>query len=505
MISFEKYFNENFRLQESFRKSTKIKHLYDVPMFSIFAANDLIWSDKFNHELDVPRELDTKHVRNIFAEARKRINKMGFPSMHSNVVFKDLSKEKNRNTGEGVGGYAHRAGKYMSVDYNHFLNDSGDWPIRVIVHEWAHLWMYNNSKGFKDAVKEYYKSLIDTQKPNISQKQETELPETFNKLVFKQLTDVWVPMIEGLFTKSVMEDWAVERYVQAYNKLSINDAEFLPHLSEIYGKSKRKFGNVDIGDDVYADKFNRGWLLGNKNKQRSTRTDIQIPFNDLLNYLDISVQEAETQFNQVRIPRGMSKIELKQGVSNAIKREVERALEKTMKNLNYEYRFKVKNSKEFVDTAVDILLPNVLKYLRNIVRVPDLRGNVYDKVWSTPANGRVSYIKEISKYILEITNTETTLNLKNAKNFSGEEYNSVRKQMKNLVGWANSYGMSNDDELWATGIEYFLKLPENHRKSILKLMETKGARTTPNRRLRKHKLENLKKITLDDFDSSKWK
>ena len=71
MISFKEYFNNYLQIQESFRKSTKVKHLYDVPMFSIFAHNELIWSDQFKHPMDVNIELDTKRVRDVFAEARK--------------------------------------------------------------------------------------------------------------------------------------------------------------------------------------------------------------------------------------------------------------------------------------------------------------------------------------------------------------------------------------------------------------------------------------------------
>jgi hypothetical protein len=52
----------------------------------------------------------------------------------------------------------------------------------------------------------------------------------------------------------------------------------------------------------------------------------------------------------------------------------------------------------------------------------------------------------------------------------GEYKEGHREEMKNLVKWANSYGMANDDELWATGVENFLELPVNHRKAILKLM-----------------------------------
>jgi hypothetical protein len=55
-------------------------------------------------------------------------------------------------------------------------------------------------------------------------------------------------------------------------------------------------------------------------------------------------------------------------------------------------------------------------------------------------------------------------------NLSGEKYNQIREVAKDLVKWSGSYGMSNDDELWATGVEDFLKLPKYHRQKIIQLM-----------------------------------
>lgn len=475
MLFYEQY--KKLLTEATFRKSKQVKHLFDLPMFSVFAHKEL------NDEL--VNSLNTPEIKNIFKRARNTIAKMGFTSMHSNVMFRDLSDRVNINTGGKVGGFAHITGKYMTLDPKVFFNNT-EYAHDIIVHEWAHLYMFNNSKGFNNAVKEFYNQLLSKGKLNTTPKLEPKLPETFESQVFKQLSNVWVPMIERLFTTSGRGDWQVDKYIEAYNKLSINDVEYLPHLATIHGKSKRKFGNVDIGDNVYADKFGGGWFLGNANKQRSSRSEIQIPFDELLNYLDISVQEAETQFNQVRIPK-LNKIELKKYVYQYIEKQIERALEQSMKNLNYQYKYKIENSKEFINTAASILLPPVLKYLRNIVKIPNLGYKVYDKVWSNPANGKVSYMKEISKNILNIINTETELNFKNTKNLSGEQYNDVRKAINNLVDWVDEYGMSNDDEIWATGIQYFFKLNPQHRKSIIKLMTTTGARTEPNRSQRRNK------------------
>jgi hypothetical protein len=56
------------------------------------------------------------------------------------------------------------------------------------------------------------------------------------------------------------------------------------------------------------------------------------------------------------------------------------------------------------------------------------------------------------------------------KNFSGKSKQYIRDVAKDLVKWSDSYGMSNDDELWATGVEDFLKLPRYHRQKIIQLM-----------------------------------
>jgi hypothetical protein len=47
----------------------------------------------------------------------------------------------------------------------------------------------------------------------------------------------------------------------------------------------------------------------------------------------------------------------------------------------------------------------------------------------------------------------------------------IRVFLRDINNWPNEYGMSNNDELWATGIEHFSKLPPEHRKTIIKLME----------------------------------
>jgi hypothetical protein len=45
--------------------------------------------------------------------------------------------------------------------------------------------------------------------------------------------------------------------------------------------------------------------------------------------------------------------------------------------------------------------------------------------------------------------------------------------------------MSNNLELWATGVEEFVKLPDKYKKEIMRLMQTQDRRNIPNRTMRK--------------------
>ena len=144
-----------------FRKSSKLIHKMDVSMFSIFLekeqgdfGDDFLWSD----------------VAEAFKMAKKRINKMGFPSMHVNVVFKNYSEDESH-----VGGKAHgnpeASPKYkklksisLSKKFLYGLDNNYNVTMKklipTIVHEWAHIWMFNNGEAFRNAIKQYHEALI---------------------------------------------------------------------------------------------------------------------------------------------------------------------------------------------------------------------------------------------------------------------------------------------------------------------------------------------------------
>jgi hypothetical protein len=82
----------------------------------------------------------------------------------------------------------------------------------------------------------------------------------------------------------------------------------------------------------------------------------------------------------------------------------------------------------------------------------------------------VALLLNLIYHVLQMTKKEK---VSEYQNFSGKEKNDIREKAKDLVKWTDSYGMSNDDELWATGIEQFLDLPYQHRRKIVELMGTR--------------------------------
>lgn len=127
-----------------FSKSKYITKLAEVPMFSIFVHNN-VWNDPNNPVSHEDFQNAIPQIEKVFAQAKVYINKMGFKSMHANVVINDIINDIAVTTGtKGVAGYAHKQRKYMQIDTSQLMNFNA-FTVDIIVHEWAHLWMFNNS------------------------------------------------------------------------------------------------------------------------------------------------------------------------------------------------------------------------------------------------------------------------------------------------------------------------------------------------------------------------
>jgi len=359
-------FNQFYYLEESrFRDRKNQIHLVDVPMFSVFIEKDLAQAD--SDKLKSYKNI----LKRVCAQARNEIHKLGFSSMHANILIRDLSSDVNINTGGGVAAYAHRKGKYMSLS-NRMINFKNEGHlVNMIVHEWAHLWMFNNSKSFKSAVREYYDLLknyyieIDPRKPSRKEKE--------------RIDSAWL----SVFPKAIA------------HLVSDNNATLSKYLMQ-------------------------------KNKTSAMNFENKIsPVRDLKPEIYSSIRSAYTV------------IARKLGIPE-------------------------KND-EFVSTASEIVWKKFSSWLKN----PKPMKDPYDKLWVYNPHKPDNF---------SITKTLTSEFIKHSKDeresvdYSGEQYNNIRQIASALVRWVDEYGMSNDQELWATAIEYYKKLPKEHQRKIMELM-----------------------------------
>jgi hypothetical protein len=444
MISFSKYFK---LFTEAFKKSIRFKHLYDVPMFSVY-----INTTKFSNQDQVIKQLSDDKIKTILKESKDQINRIGFPSMHANIVFDDLRNTVNSNTGGLVAGGAHKRNKYMEVDYNAFMSNSKT-ATQIIVHEWAHLYMFNKSKGFKRAVKKFYNNLF--QKGKDMWKLDDKTPTTFDHnddVISPDLTDK-------------LDELILNRIGIMFQNAYINRVDSLLNDSwiEDYGK---EYDESDHYDDIESDI--RGLLNTCIDEYNKATPNNPISKRDYASLIKTAIQTMTSK------------------VSNPLWRKINNSIQKDMQD--YENAM----LEEPYDLG-EYLFKNDTKYNKMF---KFKNKSYYDKLDNLDDLGiGQSISSEIFNTLHQLnyraTKDRSKLDIDFARNLSGIEWNKTRTEIANLVKWVDDYGMSNDDEIWATGIEKFLKLEPEYRKEILKLMSVNDERELPNRRARKH-LSNSK-------------
>jgi hypothetical protein len=365
-------------LEGRFRNRKNQIHLFDAPMFSVYADINLPKKDMYNIKRG------KKRIKSAFENARQQIHSMGFASMHSNVLIKDLSGETNINTSRmgGVVGYAHSKGKYMELSSKMFDSGSTESLTKTIVHEWAHLWMFNNSKEFKNSVNTLYNKLVSSGAEKIKPEDiESHIMKKFNHTDELSLIKKWSGVLDSAM-------WIIS-----------TDKEFVKNAS-------------------------REELL------QRIESNILTEFNEICN---------DFRFNPT------------EEIISTVKSMIE----------NY-------------------IAPKAIEVLRNEDLLNKLLGDgeMYDFLWvrNELKPDSVSITKKFKQLYLarEFPKTKKDMLAPNQE-FRGADNSFHRNYLKNIHNWVNDYGMSNNHEMWATGIEEFFKLPPPHRKAIIKLMMNMGA------------------------------
>jgi hypothetical protein len=390
---------------------------------------------------------------------------MGFPSMHSNILLKNLSKDVNQVTGkEGdIGGYATSKGKYMAIGLNQ-INDP-NYLIKVIVHEWAHLWMFNNSEGFKRAVSEYYNTLLNQYRTNFSTAQKQKEKEPFKNIYkytnFEQTEEllgsgynslIWNEVVKDMMytVRNIYQSYVSNKYDEDGSPWKINDQEFFKVWRDNF-KSKTRKLILKIINDM-------------QNKSQFWHVDMGI-YKKQLNYLS----------------NALTKLFYDNLIKN-IKRSVEAD--------ESDWKWAKEDGEDWVSEfeSISNYLLSETKHNENFIFANDDSYTEVSNKFDELDNNRYGIVLMIINFVYNIfENTLTQKNFPQSEDkLVGNDKSTYREEMKDLVKWVDSYGMANNDELWATGVQYFLKLPSNHKKAILKLMGTQGQRPLPNRRYKKY-------------------
>lgn len=459
-------------IEGSFGKSGKVTHVMDVPMFSVFVPTVKVVPQKMlvmRYGEQIKRECN---------KARNEIHRIGFPSMHANIVMKDLSKEPNQNTGAiGIGGRAYHYKKYMEVDVRNFTAET-------IVHEWAHLWMMNNSKDFKKAVKTLYSQLMKDAGVKIDTTKGIDKPISNEDEI--KILDMWGEGITKMFGYLSM-DRAANAYSIKGKKITPDLFPKLPHLLQFDARLKRPTylsslkgtsKTLPAGSKVYVAKGNSGWLIGTE-IENSRYEILTSTYDELLDYVESNQSgdiftdiQVALQKNNLRNRQYNTPKYLENKLNEEIKNGLGRILEDTAR------KFNVRVSPEEIKTVQSwsqYILPKYLKTLRSSKLFAYYQTNpkkIYDSMWVSnehkPAG--LSFVKFFITIINRGKGETFQKDFADKSSFVGKEFHQHRETMAELNSWVNSYGMSNEDELWATAIEYFFKLPEKYRKIIVKIM-----------------------------------
>ena len=466
--------------EEKFKKRKGITHLFDVPMFSVYVADVVVKNDpKFINQ-------SFEELKSNLDGARNEIHKIGFSSMHANILIDNIKTSYPKHS-TAVGLAVNR--QFMVIDVNH-LRDAK----RIVVHEWAHLWMYQRPKLFKKAVTDIYKNVIRTAGSKFGTVTYDDLLKGDASPKYKlaaKLSDlfpdrIYIPVVgslRNLFVKLIKDpDGAASKYRLIGKKFGKNLIEFLPHgfrfettlkqpltLTSLHGDSEK----WPVGTLVYVEKGSSKWIVGVRKYHISYETTITYDEADTILGTDI-YEKIDQTLKARRDAAPVSKKQLEKEILFDLKSDMDDFVNSSLRRYVMGYKL-TQEERDMIHSWVEkYIFPVYLYVLRNSREYNKLNSltsaEIYSYMWTTNElrPGDVSLMQFLSFLYnrQKLSALDRTIDL----GFTGEEHFSTRKLIAELVEWVNEYGMSNDLELWATAIELFFKLPLKYRNTIVKLM-----------------------------------
>ena len=466
------------------RKYKNIQHLFDAPMFSVYVTNT-VKNDSLLNKL-----INVDDIKKKCEAARNEIHRIGFPSMHANIIIDNISANY-RNNLQSSAGLAVPYKQHMVIDVKHI-------NVNVIVHEWAHLWMFNKPKNFKKSVNDVYDSLMaasinkiksitydDVIKYKHVDKSSNLDPKHANLYKFllrpttisTEMLEYWenyfyniiqtnnksvgrYRLLNKAFSKKLMS--ALPRGFRFENTLKTNIILTAANNTHI---------TAPVGTLVYVEKYDKLIIGVNQNNRRYEKV---IEFADVDKILGVDTYDKIgmiLKYNPIGFEK-KSKKQLESEILNFLIEDAIQTFESTVRKFIYN-KFSLDREKEVVKIWIkQYVFPIYIKIIRNTDTFDKIKNTEKDKIYNVlwvnnslkPSNtsflDMITIIYNKNQLIKHITN----------QNLTGHDLTDIRYIIRELVDWVNEYGTSNNNELWSTAIELFFKLPLKYRKIIVNLM-----------------------------------
>lgn len=464
-------------LESPFRKHKDIEHLFDVPMFSIFLDKNMPYFEKFKKQI-----LDNfPNIKKSFANARNEIHKLGFKSMHCNVVIKDLSSIENRVEGDGkVAGQA----SYPKIDIDlEYMIKPSDYLSTIIVHEWAHIRLFKNGKQFDAAVQKLYDSIKDKFLTHPTTREKFKKNYKIKSVKDSDFLKPWeAEIINLLYNNKIL------RFLLPKTKIVEEHIPFLPHLFTvpIYLPTEITLSHYRLSSKTFPanTKLNAlkthhdQWII--ESYENHERWDKVLPTEELFRLVDKNkfledankVVRSHAPWNDSKV----SKKEITQYLIQEITNKLKTIYDRYVKN------FEVKNNpsaqywQQYAEKWVtDYILPeliNVWNSKKKLRECAKKSANIYTVLWVSNKlkPGDVSVTQLFNDTYTKNMETYDYPEMNQIYNLSGKDHKYLRELAVDLKMHHSAYGMANHDELWATSIENFFKLSTPMKREIVKLI-----------------------------------
>lgn len=413
---------------------------------------------------DAPYRLDPAvanwtQIRANIEEATRAITKLGARRQRDTLILVDLSGQRNRITGGGVGGYAYRKTHAIEADTAEMSKPFG---VELLVHEWGHKLFFNLPKHATDYVRAWFKENIIQRPEVVAQPLVTdEMKLRVAAHLWSGFRDYW-RREEGIYPEDYFK---TARDVAGSADTEVLRTFFLQPNGDVIGRLLKGLRNPEGGEGLRKGQLVRaisarasgpdawmavGWSKEGVQKGAIIQTTKQV----LAELLDIDLSATaklgrvsnDTVQNHLSRMRGHSSSSVPHFArENLFAMAFDEGLNSARKYLERNLGFEVHTEQFF---------PRYMEFIKAWVQAAHAQGDNLD----VEKTFRVLIAKHVDYRGLVAVPTRQRL--------SSPSGASLREIVQQLGLSPSSYGASNADEFWAELIAYTALKPNKVSKQV---------------------------------------